>query len=526
MRKGLSLLQDFWRAVKKIPDYPVYVNRGRRTVKGYIPAADRYYILDANVVTGNTIKIVCEHILNNINRRAEVVKVGTAQSTLGERVLDIVLPARQSILDKYAVFICGYPLSGKTMLARMLSYFSGFKYYKWSKYIPRDTGLYGERLAEVEEKDIFYTARAFVEKSGVLSERADFIVVDGAKHLEHIEYVSYLTRRPAIVVWVEIDSEIRSVLLQCRGDPDDKYDQKRLELFRAGLEEIRRNSHIKVDYCTLSGVRELLELLGLRGAGSRYSIPCPTKEVFLDILLHEVLDRSRTYIPIAEVHTSGSYARKLKKLGVEDGALLEHVENIRRGFKVIDDIIDEDTIRDRAPALWTEIGVFPALLTGISYLQIARNQAMSIGVYTHFSEMLRSVVEAVRLEIRFEEHGWETVSRELWIKAAEREACFRRYLALLSGRAEIQWNMYLDGLRAQMVDDVLGLNKEDRVGTEVDLNRPLITRVVPITGERVREVSNIIKRIVEQARIRSKEEAINIFWRTVDTVVLHGENTG
>ena len=503
LRSGLILLPQalsrfgaLWGDV-----YPVAVD-GNDRVSGFVPHDGHYVVVENNLATGRTLRAVVEHLRARFPG-ARVTTFGTARTEVGKRLLDICLNAGESLLDRYLVAIVGFSGSGKSLVAHL---FRGFNcpVYKWAKYLPGDPGRYGEALAELEARDPYALPRHFVHASGILEETARIVVLDGTKDWAQVQFVSFVTRRPAFVVWTEWSDEgTRQRIVAARGDGDDHFDEERRRLFAERLESLRSRAMFRVVLDgDLADLFHLYDLIGLEPAGRVVRQPWASKAQVLDWALYEARKGRVTFPTWREVPTTGSYARKLARMGLTDPFWAEHVETIRRGFKVLDDVLDEDEHRDGQPALWREIGLIPAVGTGIAYLQQAAVQAKERGLFDRYLRMLEEVADAVRAEVEVEE-GRAKPTPDLWLRVARREAAFREYLAELAGRPPGVG--YLDGLRAQMIDDVLGLDKEGRRGREREVGRPLFQDF--FGGVDVRTVSTALRRFAPASR----EEAVTIF---------------
>ncbi|HIE39442.1 MAG TPA: hypothetical protein EYP77_10330 [Anaerolineae bacterium] len=486
--------------------FPVRPGPAGERIVGYVPPDDRYVVVENNVATGRTLRAVVRHLRAKFPH-AGITTFGTARTVIGQRILDVCIDVSPAPpIDRYMIALGGFPGSGKSLLTHFIGDF-GCPCYKWSDCLPDDIGRYGENLARLEIEDPYLLPRRFISSSGILDDLARVVVVDGAKSPEQIDFISFATHRPAFIVWVEWGSEeMRRLAVSARGDDDDRFDEERKRLFAPRLERLRRRAefHVALDG-SLASLFDLYDLLGFRPAGRFIRQPWVSKVRVLDWALHEV-GKGRVTLPVfAPVPTTGSYARKLARMGIEDPFWHRHVETVRRGFKVLDDILDEDPVRDGRPSLWKEIGLIPAAATGIAYLQQAGVQAEKAGWFEHYMKMIQDTADAVQGEIEVEE-GQIRPTPELWLRVARREAVFREYLARIAGRAP--GSGYLDGLRAQAVDDLLGENKEGREGRERALRRPLF-REIFCADTRALEALERLRGLSSQ--IQTRREAENLF---------------
>jgi geranylgeranyl pyrophosphate synthase len=166
---------------------------------------------------------------------------------------------------------------------------------------------------------------------------------------------------------------------------------------------------------------------------------------------------------IAEVSTSGSYAKKVRafaRLGrrssEEVELLCQQVDHLRRSFKIMDDLIDEDTVRDGEPAFWVVHGAEATIEQAAWELKQARDLARKLGVELLFEQRLREVIEGARLEVELEA-GWQPPDLALaWHRVVQKESALRLYIAeALLCPPEVCEAVRQDGVAAQMLDDGL-----------------------------------------------------------------------
>jgi len=217
---------------------------------------------------------------------------------------------------------------------------------------------------------------------------------------------------------------------------------------------------------------------------------------------------------VAEVSTSGSYAKKVRALArrgrrtpEEVDLLCQQVEHLRRAFKVMDDLIDEDVVRDGEPAFWCIHGAEATIEQAAWHLREARELARKLGVELLFEQRLREVIEGARLEVELEA-GWEPPSLEAaWHRVVQKESSFRLYIAeALNCPPEVCEAARQDGVAAQMLDDGLSAlhekdgraeNSDEKLGRltymrahgvsaeeAVRRGRELKTKIAPILGRK------------------------------------------
>lgn len=185
---------------------------------------------------------------------------------------------------------------------------------------------------------------------------------------------------------------------------------------------------------------------------------------------------------IAEVETSGSYAKKVakfanlgKRSSTEVKLLCQVVEHLRAAFKIMDDLIDEDIIRDYKTAFWVVHGQEITIEQAAYHLAQARAIAGQLCIAT-FEQRVCEVIAAARLEVEMENPDFnsELSLPQLWGRVVRKEASFRLLLAeALNCPVNVCEAAYLDGVAAQMLDDGLSAihgkdgrldNSDERLG--------------------------------------------------------------
>lgn len=217
--------------------------------------------------------------------------------------------------------------------------------------------------------------------------------------------------------------------------------------------------------------------------------------------------------PWADVPTSGSYAKKVKKIATlgkrtekDVEQICQFVEHLRKAFKIMDDLIDEDEVRDYTPAFWVVNGAWQTIEQAAYHLVRARKIAVELGITT-FEERVREVILAARLEVKMENPKFTTelTQAELWGKVVMKEASFRLLIAeALNCSESVCGAAYQDGVAAQMLDDGLSAlhgkdgrkdNSDERLGRltymkafgvspkrTVQLGRKMKKKIAPILG--------------------------------------------
>lgn len=198
---------------------------------------------------------------------------------------------------------------------------------------------------------------------------------------------------------------------------------------------------------------------------------------------------------IAEVSTSGSYAKKVRALArlgrrssEEVKLLCQQVEHLRRAFKIMDDLIDEDVVRDEKPAFWVIHGEAATIEQAAWELKQARQFARQLGIEPLFEQRLREVIEGAKLEVELEA-GWQPPDLAItWHRVVQKESAFRLYIAeALLCPPEVCEAARQDGVAAQMLDDGLSAlygGKDGRTeNSDVRLNRLTYMRAFGVTPE-------------------------------------------
>ena len=167
--------------------------------------------------------------------------------------------------------------------------------------------------------------------------------------------------------------------------------------------------------------------------------------------------------PVVAVPTSGSYARRVRELARHGSRSPEEVERIallaehlRAAFKIVDDLIDEDTTRDNQPAFWVSHGREATIRQAAWHVHQARTIAQRLGpdAARIFELRLQEVIDGARLEVELE-MGWEPPDLQAaWHRVVKKEASFRQMLAeLLRCPPWICEAARQDGVAAQILDD-------------------------------------------------------------------------
>lgn len=259
--------------------------------------------------------------------------------------------------------------------------------------------------------------------------------------------------------------------------------ERRDELFEKGLEELKREAYAIIDWRdlnTLHPLCELLDILGYRtGEIAGFPNPFGSKRPILELYRRNVMRLLGTEV---EEDLSGyifhrNYGRRLEEKGIIlDQRRAEVLNLVASAFRYVDDILDENTIRDYRPAFWVENGFAKTMYIATLMTVRAYSICEELGLGEEFLRMFERVIDAVNYELLVEEGLAEFRSYEDWLRVAEREAAFREFLAVLAGRPEERGAFRLWGLKAQAKDDLMGAGKGGREETEGRLRRPLFRR--------------------------------------------------
>lgn len=211
---------------------------------------------------------------------------------------------------------------------------------------------------------------------------------------------------------------------------------------------------------------------------------------------------------VAEVYTSGSYAKKVRKLAkysfadlVRIELLCQQVEHLRKMIKIVDDLVDEDTIRDNKPAFWVVYGVKATIWQASYELKRAREIAQKLRFEQEFEEMVLKLKEAVELEIKLEQEIPPVDPRELWFQIVEKESAFRKYIAQVLGCPEkVVQAMWLDGVAGQILDDARSAlyGKDGRLNSDERLGRLTFMRAFECSPEIAEKVGELLKALVKK----------------------------
>ncbi len=198
---------------------------------------------------------------------------------------------------------------------------------------------------------------------------------------------------------------------------------------------------------------------------------------------------------IEKVVTSGSYAKKVRALArlgtrtaTEVDLLCSQVEHLRRAFKVMDDLIDEDTVRDGSPAFWFTRSGAAAIEQAAWDIAQARQIAARLEILLLFEQRLREVIEGARLEVELENPGYALLEPTItWWRVVQKESAFRLFIAAALGcPPQVCEAARLDGIAAQMLDDGLSAlhGKDGRVeNSDEKLDRLTYMRAYGVSAE-------------------------------------------
>lgn len=440
---------------------------------------DEFVLVDSNVTTGTTLR----KAILELGLSREKTKIRANPKTeLAKKLIHEIVPNGDPDPEKVMIAFAGKAASLKSFIAKGLEMTQGIPVIQIGEKLKNiiDVGRYGEKLAQLEENNPFIVGEILYPFVKQHTERT--IILDGVKSIETAIFLSYSTKRPMYVFFVEADEELRSKAVALRMDQDDVYTKERDQLFEEGLTRLKEKAYAVInmgDWKSLQSLCELLELLGFR-TRRILDIPNPfnSKVPLLELYRRNVekLIKKSTMIEekFSEYLFHKSYLERLKRQGISLTSKQEEVIMLTASaFRIVDDILDENTIRDGKPAFWRVHGITKSIYLATLMTVKAWNITEQLGVGKEFLEMFRRVIEAVRYELDVEDGKEKFENFDNWLRAAEREAAFREFLAILSGHPEKVPEFKAWALRAQAKDDLLGGSKGGREDTERKLKRPL-----------------------------------------------------
>jgi hypothetical protein len=425
------------------------------------PKADRLRLVDADIYSGATM-LRLARALRAAGYRAISFAGSPAHGTsLPDCVEPLpILPPRAPLIA-----VCGLPGSGKSALAHGLASAVGGRYLKWARFVSAP-GQYGEAAAQREAEDPFIFARAARSEIARLDDAP--VVLDGIKSAEALTYLAFTTRRPAILLWVDVDEDIRQRTLRWRSDPDDSQDAQRSALFAARWEALRKSAVVvRLDRADHADAREALAWHGL-------SIPLPAGNSLLDkraavrIAMHNARKLgppgAPDFPPELVKHTSYSDKYALS------GLTAQRVNTVASAFRLLDDLIDEhherryrraDGSAEVVPALWLTQSPWMAVYWASIMLAWAGRVCQDEG----YAEMIARVEAATLIELNAELEG-RALTAEEYQASLDKEIAFREWIASLAGLSARQ--LREDAIRAQVKNDRLssGLERQ-RLGENV-----------------------------------------------------------
>jgi geranylgeranyl pyrophosphate synthase len=219
---------------------------------------------------------------------------------------------------------------------------------------------------------------------------------------------------------------------------------------------------------------------------------------------------------VAEVSTSGSYAKKVRALAQlgrrsseEVELLCEQVDHLRRAFKIMDDLIDEDTVRDGEPAFCVIYGTDATVEQAAWHLREARELSRQLGIELLLEQRLREVIEGARLEVELEAGSQPPDLAVAWYRVVQKESAFRLYIAeALLCPPEVCEAARQDGVAAQMLDDGLSAlhGKDGRTeNSDEKLGRLTYMRALGVSAEEAVRRGRELKTIIAPSLGRKEE---------------------
>jgi len=442
-----------------------------------------YVVVDSNITTTRTVF----QTIRNLQLPREKVKIrGNARTKIAEKIIDELIPDGNPDPEKTMIAFAGKSGTMKSFLAKGLEMTRMIPVIQIGKELQRltDVGEYGEKLAIKEQQNPFVVGELLYP---VIQRHNNekVIIVDGVKSVETATFISFATRRPAFLFFVEIDEELRRQSIRLRSDSDDYFSEEREKLFEQRLQELRKQAYSVINMDDWRALQPLSELFGLLGFRTTricdIANPFGSKQPLLELYKRNVkkLIAKKTEIndDFSKYIFHRGYIKRLQKHGIQlDLERAEIIGLTATAFRIIDDILDEHEIRKDKPAFWVQHGVSEAVYTATLMTVKAYNLSQKLGLGQEFLEMFRKVIDAVFYELKVEDSAEKFQSFSDWLRAAEREAAFREFLAVLIRQPERTKKFRKWALRAQAKDDLLGNQKGGREDTEIKLKRPLFRK--------------------------------------------------
>jgi len=463
MKKVLFIWRSGLKFYELFENYPcaIYDPKTGKLLYGEVKPDEKVIIVDDEVASGVTLM----KIIKNLKLKDYEI----ASFSIGSFKVDV--PLRQLPIRKPFLCFFGLPASGKSLIAHGFSKYLSAPIVKWGKFAKPYAGLYGEKLREIEEKDPFFLARKVYHFVKEQKYEDKVVILDNPKNEYQITFLSFVLRKPAIPICVEIDEEKRKKVLKLRNDDDDAYSEERDQLFINGIEKLKKHSVVvRLDANDHSEAVELLKRHGLYDGKGFYPNTLFYKPAILDFIYKvSVEEKTLPEDPTPEIpehyfkHYEERYGRLVKDERKKKIAVLLSV-----AYRLIDDVLDEHETRLYHPAYHVEKSIFDAVYLASTLILHAKHLLLP-SERREFLKMTKTIYEAVSLELELEITGRKPNERE-YFKTLEREGAFRYFLYFLAGRDPLEgWK---EGIKAQIEDDLKGSRKYGREDTEERLNRP------------------------------------------------------
>jgi hypothetical protein len=443
---------------------------------------EEFELVEANITTGREILRAMREL--GLPRERTRIR-GNAETKFAEGLVDIPEPPPRPDPERSLIAFAGRAGTMKSFLSRGLGMCHGIPVLQVGKELRKmtDLGDFGEKLFEKERKNPYLVGEMIFPL--IQGRQEKVIIVDGVKSYETVLFLSYASHRPLFLFFVEMDEGLRRETISLRLDEDDRFAERRDRMFEEGLEKLREQAYAVLnmdDWRTLEPLCTVLRQLGFRTT-SILDLPNPfgSKRPLLELYrrnVEKLIERGRVIEgDFSRYVFHRNYPERLRKHGIvldEEGT--ELVNLTASAFRMVDDLLDEHTVREGRVAFWRQEGIIRTIYYATLMTVRAYNLAERKGLSGEFREMFRRVIGAVSYELRVEEGIEECRGYGDWLRAAEREAAFREFLAHLSGKPERAREFREWGIRAQMKDDLLGAEKYGRENTEIRLRRPIFRR--------------------------------------------------
>lgn len=169
--------------------------------------------------------------------------------------------------------------------------------------------------------------------------------------------------------------------------------------------------------------------------------------------------------------------------------LCQQARHIRRGTAIIDDVIDEDEVREGLPSYWVKYGYEQTLQQGAWEIAEARAIIKEPAcIVRWFDRRFLEIVEGAQLEVEMEDPSFVSLDMpSLWFRIVRKEASLRIYWAeALLCPPYVREAAYTDAVAAQILDDALEAlaeQKSEKPNSDTRLRRLTYMRAFGVSPE-------------------------------------------